>query len=382
MSPTADPPAAPWADELAPDERDVLDPGPADLDPSPDVLVVGGGALGVATAVACVRSGLGRVLLLERSTIASGPSGSAAGLLTPEAHHAVDPAPFVDLARRGFELWRDLHATSPEGIGVVDLDWISLEPHEPPFAADLPPVCEHLGADDIRRLIPALARPVAGVRIRQARVNPVLALARLLITAGRELRVATGVAVDGVTVSGDRVVSVSTAGGPVTPGAVVFATGQSPRLPGLGLDLPSGAVKGHLVLTEPVSTSWPGSVMPVATVVTGGRLLIGGSLDVGDESPDVNPDMVRLMREYVGSFIAPVPLPPTSRAWVCFRPAHPDHLPVIDRVPGLANAWVTSGHYRTGIVMAPAVAEVLTGWIATGRQPPGLERFGAGRFGS
>lgn len=373
------PAAPPWADELTPTERAALDPGPAELTPSPDVLVVGGGALGVATAVTCVRSGLGRVLLVERATIASGPSGSAAGLLTPEAHHAIDPPPFVDLARRGLDLWRELHATSPAGIGVVDLDWISLEPHDPPFAADLPSACEQLSADAMSRLIPALARPVAGVRIGQARVNPVLALARLLISAGRELTVATGVAVDGVTVSGDRVVSVSTTHGPVTPGAVVFAVGRSPRLPGLGLDLPSGVVKGHLLLTEPLPTSWPGSVMPVATVVTGGRLLIGGSLDVGDESPDVNPDMVRLMREYVESFMTPLRLPPTSRAWVCFRPTHPDHLAVIDRVPGLANAWVTSGHYRTGIVMAPAVAEVLAGWIASGTKPAHIEPFTTNR---
>ena len=42
--------------------------------------------------------------------------------------------------------------------------------------------------------------------------------------------------------------------------------------------------------------------------------------------------------------------------WCCFRPRHPDRRPVIDRVPGLANAWLTSGHFRTGILNAPVTA--------------------------
>lgn len=369
-----------WADELTAGDRAVLDPGPSAMVSRPDVLVVGGGALGVLTAVSCARRGLGRVLLVEGRSVASGASGGAAGLLTPEAHHGIDPPPFVALARRGLDLWRELDETAPGGIGVVAMDWLSLEPHDPPFGADLPAAAEQLGADEMARLIPVLSKPVPGVRIHQARVNPVLALARLLASAAGGVEVTTRVPAEEVTVSGDRVVSVRTTAGPIAPGAVVFATGRAPRLPGLDLDLPSAGTKGHLVLTDPLPFSWPGSVMPVATAVTGGRLLIGGSLDVGDDSPDVRPEMVRLMREYVESFIAPLRLPPTSRAWVCFRPTHPDQLPVVDRVPGLSNAWVTSGHYRTGIVVAPAVGEALAGWIGSGRPPAGLDFFTATRF--
>ena len=55
--------------------------------------------------------------------------------------------------------------------------------------------------------------------------------------------------------------------------------------------------------------------------------------------------------------------------WCCFRPRHPDRRPVIDLVPGLANAWLTSGHFRTGILNAPATAAVLARWIAAGEPP-------------
>jgi glycine/D-amino acid oxidase-like deaminating enzyme len=67
-------------------------------------------------------------------------------------------------------------------------------------------------------------------------------------------------------------------------------------------------------------------------------------------------------------------------AWCCFRPRHPDRRPVIDRVPGLDNAWLTSGHFRTGILNAPATAAVLARWIAAGEPPAEPATWAASRF--
>jgi glycine/D-amino acid oxidase-like deaminating enzyme len=38
-------------------------------------------------------------------------------------------------------------------------------------------------------------------------------------------------------------------------------------------------------------------------------------------------------------------------------------------VPGLDNAWLTSGHFRTGILMAPVTAQLITRWITAGNPP-------------
>jgi glycine/D-amino acid oxidase-like deaminating enzyme len=69
-----------------------------------------------------------------------------------------------------------------------------------------------------------------------------------------------------------------------------------------------------------------------------------------------------------------------SHQWACFRPAHPDRLPVIDRVEGVDNAWLTSGHYKTGILMAPATGQALASWISTGQRPRNVATFSADRF--
>jgi glycine/D-amino acid oxidase-like deaminating enzyme len=66
--------------------------------------------------------------------------------------------------------------------------------------------------------------------------------------------------------------------------------------------------------------------------------------------------------------------------WACFRPAHPDLMPVIDRVPGLSNAWLTSGHYKTGILLAPATGRALAQWIKTGIPPAQVEPFSSARL--
>jgi glycine/D-amino acid oxidase-like deaminating enzyme len=53
----------------------------------------------------------------------------------------------------------------------------------------------------------------------------------------------------------------------------------------------------------------------------------------------------------------------------------------VDRVPGLGNAWFTSGHYRTGILMGPATGSALARWITSGARPAEVERFGLHRPG-
>jgi glycine/D-amino acid oxidase-like deaminating enzyme len=205
------------------------------------------------------------------------------------------------------------------------------------------------------------------VRIRhQGRVNPLRALSRL---AARIPQVATGCPATAVGVRGGRVRSVSTPAGVIAPGAVVFATGLPPRLDGLDPGLPAGMVKGHLIVTEPVPVTLPGMVMPLATQLEDGGLLAGGTLDTGDDTSQVRAEVADRIRAGLAAALPAAARARVTHQWCCRRPCHPDLLPVIDRVPGLDNAWLTSGHYRTGILMGPATGAALARWVTTGRPP-------------
>ena len=368
-----------WPDQLAEEEHAALDPGiPDRLERRPDVLIVGGGVVGVATALACVQAGLGSVVLVERQRLGAGATGGAGGLMMAESRRGVDPAWLVDFGRASLALWRELEAGIPGGVGLIEVDWLGLEPFLPEFAADLPAEAERLDPVDVRQLMPDLARPVAGIRVRrQARVNPLRAVARL---AGALPSVCTGVDVLGATVQAGRVVAVSTSAGELSPGAVVFATGGPPRLAGLELDVPSGHVKGHIVTTEPVPVRLPGTVSGVGTQLENGRLLAGATLDVGDDSPLVRPEIIASIRADLGAAVPALGDAPLSHQWCCFRPTHPDGMPIVDRVPGLENAWVTSGHFRSDILMALATGRALAAWIGSGQQPGDVVGLEAGRF--
>jgi glycine/D-amino acid oxidase-like deaminating enzyme len=382
-----------WQDRLDEAARARLDPGGEAFVRTPDVLVVGGGVLGVATAFMCGRAGIGSVLLVEAESLGAGPSGAAAGLLVPDAHHGTDPPAFVELLRRGLEGWRELHELARGGVGLVELDWLLLDEHAPGPAArssvgpppavppapapGVPPGAERLDRDDVRRLVPGLAAEGGGLLLpRQGRLDPLAALARL----AEEVRVATGVRAGAVSVRAGRVVAVETTAGRVSPGAVVFATGAPPALPGLDLELPADAVRGHLVVSEPVPAPPAVGVSPLVVALEEGGVLAGGTLEGPGLPPEVDPAVVDRVAEELAAAFPALSGVPFSHAWSCFRPAHPDRLPVVDRVPGLGNAWVTSGHYRTGLLAAPAVGRALAACIETGESPPEVAGLGVGRL--
>ena len=134
-----------WRDQLTAAERAALGRGHGSIpDPRPDILVVGGGIMGVTTAAACAEAGLGSVLLIETGRLGTGATGGASGLLIPEPHRWSDPEPLVDLERASLERWRELEQRLPGGVGLVDIDWIGLAPHPGGFAAHQPPAVEWL----------------------------------------------------------------------------------------------------------------------------------------------------------------------------------------------------------------------------------------------
>jgi glycine oxidase len=372
-------PATLWTDTLDPGEGALLDPGtPADLDRRPDVLVVGGGVIGLATAVFCQQAGLGRVVLIEAARLAAGASGGAGGALVPELHRLSDPPAFVALARASLDRYRQL---DQEWDGALGLRWRSsllLLADGPPAGLAAWPGVELLGADRVAELAPDMA-PVEGGLLAhdQAQVHPLRLAAALARRAGS---VATQTAMLDTEVAGGRIVRVRTTAGDLWPGVVVFATGLAPQP---WARLPQRLVKGHLVATEPGRFRLPCGVhapgLGIGPTVDGG-LLAGGTREEGDPSPEVRAEVVAFIRRRLGELLPAARGVRLRRRWCCFRPATGDGQPVIDQVPRIDNAWVSAGHDGTGLLLAPATGHAIATWIATGRRPEQVASFGLSRF--
>lgn len=118
-----------------------LDPGvPERLDRPPDVLGVGGGVVGLATAALCRRAGLGRVLVVERGRLASGPSGRGEGIMRPEPRSwaGAPPEGFTAFAWRSLALWRALDQDWGGALGVTSYDWFETGTGDGPPSPLLP----------------------------------------------------------------------------------------------------------------------------------------------------------------------------------------------------------------------------------------------------
>jgi glycine oxidase len=213
----------------------------------------------------------------------------------------------------------------------------------------------------------------------QIGLNPRRAVATLARYAGA---VATGVEVTGMTTAGDPVAAVRSTIGDFHPGALVYATGDISEA---WMKSPPARVKGTIAITEPAPFELEAALIDGILIrqLEDGRLLTGSTIDDGDDDPAVRQQTIDGIRAQVARMLPAATGLSTEAAWCCFRPGSPDGMPVIDRLPGLANAWISVGHFRTGILLAPAAGEAVAAWIIAGRPPAsvaglGLDRPGAG----
>jgi glycine/D-amino acid oxidase-like deaminating enzyme len=371
--------AAVWQDGLSDAERAALRPGvPDELNRRPDVLVVGGGVIGLATAVACRIAGLGSVTVVERADrLASAASGGNGGAIAPDMHALTDSAQFVALGRASLALYRQLDAQWDGAIGLRTTRWLHMFPADGgPPALPVGPRFEPLDAPAMRELESDLALPEGGTGLLvsdQGAVNPQRLAAAL---AGRAGAVATGIEVTGVRMSGDRITAVGTSIGDFQPGAMVMATGLVP--PPWSRAVPQRWVKGHMLATAPgpwrlgsIISSDRGGGGPLP----GGGILCGGTFDDGDISPDTRPEVIAALAADLHRLLPATRHVSITHRWCCFRPVVDGRHPVIDRLPGTTNGWLSAGHFTTGIMMAAATGQALASWILSGTRPPETATF-------
>jgi glycine oxidase len=385
-----------WFSTLSPAELRELDASPSEpLLATPDVLVVGGGIIGLATAYFLAERGA-KVQVIEAESLASGASGANAGGIWPNDQGPSHSAGFQELSFLSRDLWGRLSLKSG-----FDFDWrvngflnVNTEKFRP-SAAECAAKYQSEGytvhavdRGQIAMLEPQLRSGLeSGLHYpSEAHVHPVkavLSFARAIRARGGQI--ATGTAAQSAAVAGGRVARVETTAGSCTPRFVISATGWNaawlngalPQLP------PLRSVCGQLIATAPQPPLLRGNVggkflvlqLRTGEIVTGGNLL---------ESENVTPDP-ELSAQFAAAARDLIPQlrdVEFSRSWCGRRPATPDGLPVIDRAPAIANLFLACGHFRNGVLLAPATGKLVSEWILTDVLAPELTPFAVGRFGS
>lgn len=130
----------------------------------------------------------------------------------------------------------------------------------------------------------------------------------------------------------------------------------------LGWHLPVQPIQGQMILFK-TPANWLGQmVMHKGTYLIprkDGHIVCGSSmLDVGFNT-EVNPDIGQQLKQSALHMLPALQDMPVVNAWAGLRPASPLGIPFIGQAPGLANLWLNTGHFRNGLVMAPVAARML-----------------------
>jgi glycine oxidase len=93
------------------------------------------------------------------------------------------------------------------------------------------------------------------------------------------------------------------------------------------------------------------------------RVVIGATVEDAGFSKDVQPDALALLRTRAAKLWPPAADAPLLESWAGLRPGTPDTLPVIGRCDAASPRWLAAGHYRNGILLAPATGQVIADLI-------------------
>ncbi|MBM3934235.1 MAG: FAD-dependent oxidoreductase [SAR202 cluster bacterium] len=364
-----------------------------------DVVIVGGGIVGAATAYYLANAGV-KCTLLERDSIASHASGFAYGGIGGLGEGTVH-SPTFPIATEGFRLHRQLareikleSGVDPEyrdrpvlALAFDRAEADAMQAHLRWQKEQQGYSVSWLGAYELRALEPRISERAHGaVRIDgTADVDPyrlVLALAQAAEARGATVRSAEVVGLD---IYKGKAVAVRTRLGSIPCGAVVVASGPWAAECGrwLGFRLPVRPLKGQILRLRmpgpPVGFSI-GWGKHYATTKPDGLLWAGST----EEDAGFDETATAAGRDSIMSALMRM-APSTAdallvRQTACLRPVTPDGLIALGPAPGVEGVFIGTGGGRQGIVLGPAMGMALAELVVSGTSALPIAPFDPGRF--
>lgn len=409
---------------------------------SDHTVVVGGGAIGVATAYYLAKRER-KVTLLEQGDLCSGASLGNAGQVTPGHLPMPQPgtlarnlrwlvfprsplyvAPRLDFRLLGW-LWRFQQACNPAHLrratevlcqlGEASSRLFDELAGEVGFAYEKPgrlevcrgersfhAACEEadllesfgfqarrLRGAEVRQFEPAIQADVAGAVYypESGYCNPQTFVCALADAARHHgATICTNTPVTDLRLEGGQVKSLRTPGGPIDADSVVLACGSwAPRLARrLGLFLPVQPGKGyHLDVERPEGCPRVPAILMEERVFVSpidDFLRMAGTMEFSGFNLKLRPKRVEMLSLGASRYFPGVAQSPARSRWCHLRPMTPDGLPVIGRVPQASNVWIATGHGMLGLTQGPITGQLLCEWIADGRTRIDLTAVRPDRF--
>jgi glycine oxidase len=368
-----------------------------------DVVVIGGGVIGLTIARALAQRGTGDICLIERASLGHEASFAAAGMLAPQAE-ANSQDDFFRLATRSRDLYADFAASLHEETGIdVELDttgtlYVALTYHDLvdiekryawQTAAGLP--VEMLTQSQTQQIEPCISTSVLAalrfpldVQVENRRL--LSALANSVAKLG--VSMLTGSSVESLKIENGRMTGVQTSRGFISCPAVVVAAGTWSSFirfapPSQKLAPVIEPLRGQMIsfdarpqVTRHVIYSPRGYIVPRRD----GRLLAGSTSERAGFAKQVTAGGMSSILTNAQEISPSVSALPIVDTWAGLRPRAPDNLPVLGPCDEIGGLFYATGHYRNGILLAPVTGELIAEAVVGGVPSPLLGPFSPSRF--
>lgn len=360
-----------------------------------DVVIVGGGIVGCATAYRLAKRGA-RVVVIEKDGIAHEASGRNRGNVRLQLRHRLE----LPIALEAVDLWERADEelgfpTEYRNVGNL------LVTYHDDVAAQFPAEVERhvrLGLDArvvrgnaLRDLVPDISSEiVAGFLTTQdGHVNPqkaTWAFASAARRAGVDIRL--GLRATAIAVESGRVRGVETDRGPVSAPVVLNACGvRAPELLApLGFAVPITPAKHQILVTArmPLVTRpylrCAGPRVSFGQTLDGTLLLgMGPAQSVGFDTTISRAHMSNIMRETI-RLVPTLAAGRVVRAWAGWFEMTPDDLPIIGAMPGIEGLYLCAGFSGHGFALGPAIGRLMAELILDGTASHPIDELGIERF--
>ena len=337
----------------------------------PDICIAGAGIIGLSLALELHHRGA-RVIVLDRSIPLSEASTAAAGMLAARDPH--NPEQLTSLSNLSLSLY-------PAFLDRLQ----SLSSHRVPFhtSATLQSVQPNtqtslLTREALTRLLPQLnPRNQSFTLLDEHSLDPrelAAALLAAVTTTTIDLRPHTSVRL--IRSISNDIIEVDTPTDAIHAAKFIDCTGAwstpsisptylsiTPRKGQmLAVSLPSSLTL-NLVLRTPEIY-----IVPRTTGPNAGRAIIGATVENAGFDKTVHPADIDRLHTLAADLLPDLAHAPQLETWAGLRPTTPDGLPLLGPIPDRPNQFIATGHYRNGILLAPATAHVMA-QLLSGEQP-------------